>query len=127
MPWQCSVLSEGPIVETCYSGVLTPPELAAAIETTIKTARESRTHLILGDCTDLEGGHSITDLYYFAEAAAANPDVVGAKEALLLPHLSATSEMVEFWETTCLNRGIWARIFDDRRTAIDWLLDSGSD
>ena len=123
MPWKCSILADHPILETSYSGSLTPQELDTAINETLVMAESTSTTLLLGNCMDLVGGHSITDLYFFAETVAGHPAIASIKEALLLPSLSASSEMVEFWETACLNRGIRVRVFHDRQPAIDWLLE----
>jgi len=123
MPWKCSILAEHPILETTYSETLTPPELEAAIGETLAMAESTNTTLLLGNCLDLVGGHSITDLYFFVDTVADHPAISTIKEALLLPSLSASSDMVEFWETACLNRGIRVRLFHDRQSALDWLLE----
>jgi len=126
MPWHAKLIPDLPIVETCYSGVLTSPELADAIHETLALVRSSGRTLLLGDCTALEGGHSLLDLYSHADALGPGGTGYVLKEAVLLPAVPASAEMVKFWETLCCNRGMTVRIFQDRQTAIDWLL-SGSD
>ena len=123
MPWHASVHPDLPIVETCYSGVLTPSELSAAVREPLTLARTSGRTLLLSDCSALVGGHSIHDLYCLANAISLSGTGYSLKEAFLLPALPASVEMVKFWVTVCCNRGINVRIFSDRQSALDWLLD----
>ena len=123
MPWTARVLPESPIVETCYIGALAAPELADAIAETTELAKQSGTLLLLGDCTELAGGHSLADLFFFVESVTADGGLAGVREAILLPELPESTEMVRFWETACLNRGFSVRVFDDRQAALEWLLE----
>jgi len=122
MPWQVTLHPELPIIETRYEGLLSPAVLAEAIEGTLALVKESGRNLLLGDCTALVGGHSITDLYYLADAVKDSGLSHRLKEAVIFPELPAPAGHVKFWETTCYNRGIRVRIFTDRQGAIDWLL-----
>lgn len=67
--------------------------------------------------------HPVADLYFLADALAAAGNVPQFREALLLPSLPDSIEHVRFWETTCANRGLNVRLFDNRQRAIDWLLE----
>jgi len=123
MPWRTSVHPDLPIVETCYSGVLSQPELATAISETLALAHARGLNLFLGDCTALVGGHSVVDLYFLADALAASGLGHTIKEAVLLPGLPDSAENVRFWETACYNRGFKVKIFLDRESAIKWLME----
>jgi len=123
MPWQTSIHPDHPIVETRYSGVLSTSELSDAINETLALSQTRGFTLFLGDCTELVGGHSVVDLYYFAEMITTRAAGRTFKEAVILPSLPDSAENVKFWETTCENRGLRVRIFLDRASAIKWLLE----
>ncbi len=120
MPWQVKINPDMPVIETCYSGHLSPDELCAAAKETYCQARLLGTNLLLSDCTALAGGHSVFDLYQLAGDACIHTGTA-MKEAVVLPELPAQKENVIFWETTCRNRGLQVRIFEDRKSALDWL------
>jgi len=122
MPWQVIVHKELSIIETVYSGLLSPDELKAAVCETGKMAHLYGTGLLLGDCSALVGGHSVVDLYYLADAVRENEMSFTLKEAVILPELPESKEFAEFWETTSVNRGLLVRLFKDRKSAIDWLV-----
>lgn len=122
MPWQVRVLEDHPVVETCYTGRLSADELAAAVRETLAAARAHNEVLVLGDCTGLEGGHSIFDLFATVDLVIASGLAGRMREAVLLPSLPESLETVHFWETACRNRGLCVRIFADRQEALHWLL-----
>lgn len=123
MPWHISVWDEPPIIETHYSGVMTPAEVTEAAWQTIAVARCQGITRLLGNCATLEGGHSIADLYFLADSLVSGGNATQFKEAVLLPKHPATQGLAWFWENTCRNRGIQVRVFDDRQSAVDWLLE----
>lgn len=121
MPWQTKVHSNPLIVETLYAGLLTPSELTDAVQETIKLVHTTGATRLLADCTTLLGGHSIVDLYRVAESLDKDFASHSLREALLLPANAIAAEQVQFWETTCFNRGIQAKVFHDRPSALVWL------
>jgi hypothetical protein len=121
MPWHIQVLQTPLIVETIYSGVLTPAELSEAVRETLALARPGAVNRFLGNCESLVGGHSIVDLYFLADAVMATGLAHTMKEALVIPEGAAPADKVEFWETACASRGINVRVFHNRQSAIDWL------
>jgi hypothetical protein len=123
MPWTARLNAGAAIVEIVYVGVLTRDDLTIAALETLELARDHDTWRILGDCTQLAGGHSITDLYFLAESIAASGFGSRIKEAVLLPALPAAADDVQFWETTCSNRGLRVRVFSQRDLALQWLLE----
>jgi hypothetical protein len=122
MPWHAHLVPGVSVIETSYAGILSAHELGAAIEQTMALVRAHGITRLLADCTTLEGGHSIVDLFSFVEKVASTDGADALKEALLLPGLASSEQNVRFWETACLNRGINCRIFSDKSTALEWLL-----
>lgn len=123
MPWTTSYLPDLKAVLTVYSGLITLPELRAAAAATIALARQNGTDRLLGDCVGLEGGHSIVDLYGLGQLIESIPGATGIHEALVLPQLAAAARDVQFWETTCRNRGIDVRVFRTMEEARSWLIE----
>lgn len=121
MPWNISYIQDLDAILTEYSGVLSPTELQEAVAATIASAREHGTLRLLGDCTWLEGGHSIVDLYGLGRMVESLPVPPGVHEAVVLPQLSAAAHDVQFWETTCRNRGLDVRVFQTLEGARAWL------
>lgn len=121
MPFTTSYLADIDAVLTVYAGVITPAELHQAAAVTLSAAKDHRTRRLLGDCRALEGGHTIVDLYGLGELLATMPSAVGIREALVMPQLSAAARDVQFWETTCRNRGIDVRVFKSMTEAREWL------
>jgi len=111
-----------PILEVRYSGVLDQHELTEAFTAATELAQQSNVWRILADCTDLQGGHSVINLYEIVSKLAALEGSRSLREALVRPANSQVAELVSFYETTSLNRGMTMRTFDDRESAIEWLL-----
>jgi hypothetical protein len=111
------------VIETLYSGELTPDELYAAAQAALALGQEHSVLRFLGDCTGLQGGHSVIDLYGVLELLQAAGFAPPMREALLMPATpdAAMSEEVAFWQNACLNRGVEVRIFHERAAALDWL------
>jgi len=107
--------------EATYSGTLTATDLKAAAGEIMALMQTGGTTRLLADCTDIKGGHSVFDLYELADWIKAQAPHL--REAVVLPSLDLAADHVRFWETTCRNRGIAVRVFNDRDTALRWLHD----
>ncbi len=122
MSYRVSPLSGGRIAEMVYDGALSGAELVASAHEVVALAASLGTSLILADARLLAGGHSIVDLFGLADSLAADSAVRQLKEAVVVPALPEAAGTARFWETTGVNRGLTIRLFDDRETAIAWLL-----
>ncbi|MFZ2726764.1 MAG: hypothetical protein WAX77_10975 [Methylococcaceae bacterium] len=98
-------------------------DLSDSAHATLELVKTHEIYRIFCDCTQLEGGHSITDLYLLADAIMTSGIAHKLKEAVLLPNLPTPIENAKFWENTCFNRFIVVRIFDDKGYATQWLLE----
>ena len=122
MPWRVAFEPTGHYVETTFAGLLTPDELKAAVMATLHECQSRNVPLLLADCSTLEGGHSIVDLYEMASAVAASAVVGHLREAVLVPASAVAADSVHFWETAAGNRGLTVQLFQDRESALSWLL-----
>ncbi len=122
MPTSIKYLADLKIVESNYSGVVTPDELQQSMANGIELTTREKTGLILSDCTTMLEGHSVVDIFYFLSKIDRSVISHITKEAMILPLDPKAAENVKFYETTCQNRGLNVRSFDDRESALAWLL-----
>jgi hypothetical protein len=123
MPWDVFVQSDCPVVETRYAGDLSMTDLVHAVDATIKTALQHGISRFFSDCLALQGGHSLTDLYFLAQRVAESGIGGNVREAVLLPVQPAAKDDALFWENAARNRGFVVRVFADRDIAQKWLLE----
>lgn len=121
MPWSTSYSPEVDAVVTTYVGLISPESLKQAVEGTMALGLEKGTSKFLADCTALEGGHSIVDLYFISKLLEEAGVSRTFREAIVLPHLQSAGDEVRFWETTCWNRGMDVWIFRTTAEAVGWL------
>jgi hypothetical protein len=109
------------VVESVYSGLVSPEELGRAVVAAVALARDTGTWRFYTDVTGLTGGHSTGDLF----AVVALLEQLGLprtlREAILtLPSTVAAPE-VQFYEDASRNRGWNVRLFTERERALEWL------
>ncbi len=126
MPSRVQLSPEHPVIEIRYAGRLSRLELTQSIDEALLLSKESGRVLVLTDCQELAGGHSITDLFYLADRIKELALNHRYREAVIVPELPATAGFAEFWETTCKNRGLTVKLFHDRDAALGWLLQKPS-
>lgn len=122
MPCQIQIHAKPALIEAVYQGALTANELGTAANDIVALIRKHDIHLVLADCTALEGGHTVIDLCALADWLAANHSDLFIKEAVVLPALPQADDHARFWETACRNRGIVVRVFSDRDSALEGLV-----
>ena len=122
MPSQVKHLTDLPVIEIVYFGLVTPADLSASIADALKLVEQGRLIRILTDCSRMEDGHSIVDLLENMMQLVAEDLILNLREAVITgPHPSAAAN-VRFWETAGQNRGMNVKLFKDRSEALVWLL-----
>ncbi len=120
MSWKTAYQEDNNVVELTYSGKITKIELAESAKSALELALAHNTNRVLTDCTAMHGGHSLADLYFLSDwlvSVKANR----MREAVVLPTEAAFNDLVQFWQTTCTNRGLQVRVFDKLDIARQWL------
>jgi len=120
MAWNIKYNCDHKIIEITYSGIVSPSELNDALAAAMSLSQKECTLLVLADCTDIAGGHSVTDLFFLISLYEKH-GLRGMKEALILPALKSSIDQVLFYETACLNRGFNVKILRNSQEAIAWL------
>lgn len=122
MPWKVETLDNSSIVEISYLGWVTRQDLYDALAAAVRLAVENRARRFLANCSEMQGGHSVFDLFELISSYdTLGFDTTGFKEAVLTAHSPAGAADVRFYETTAINRGYTVRVFSDRELALAWL------
>lgn len=124
MSWQVILHSDIEVIETVYSGIMSREELFSAVHETLNIAEQNHCTRFLAECSMLNGGHTIFDLYYLAREVLARAGLKVMYEAVLMPSYPSLMEKVNFWETVGVNRGFKVRVFRERTAALDWLAET---
>lgn len=121
MPWHVVNHPALEVVEVAFVGAMTTEEVTAAAQASLSALAQAGTRLLLADCTQLDGGQSLADLYFLARDVQHLPGATSMCEAIVLPSLPGARSAVSFWETTALNSGLNVRAFTSRADALAWL------
>jgi len=122
MAWAANYNRDHDLVELVYKGKVTPADLHEALLAAVKLAKENNCILFLADCSEMEGGHSVVDLYGLISLYESVGLQLKMKEALLLPSMKSPKEDVKFYETACLNKGFNVKVFSQKEKALTWLI-----
>jgi hypothetical protein len=96
MPWKIYVVSDLPIVETQFWGVITNEQLSSAVRASLSVARTLGTGLFLSDSTLLIGGHEVFDLYGLASDIGSYGWESPLREAIIVPGEDEFSALSRF-------------------------------
>jgi hypothetical protein len=121
MSWHTAFNAELKIIESTYSGVVTAEDLGQAVRSAITIGLKEKVGRCLTDCSRMEGGHSLFDLFAQIDTLQGNTLEMAIREALIMPVAAESVERVRFWEDACRNRGLDVRIFREREAALAWL------
>lgn len=121
MPWHTAFNSALRIIESTFTGLVTPQELGLSVQSAIAIGVREKVGRCLTDCSRIEGGHSLFDLLAQIDTIQGNSHQMAIKEALIMPAAEDSAERARFWEDACRNRGMNVRIFPEREEAIAWL------
>lgn len=105
-------------VEVAVEGPFVADELAVLFGTMKEAAERPDGACLLLDLTKIEGGASTIMRYKFGSGAVVLPSTV--KIAVVLGENLHDPE--RFGEKVARNRGVWARVFLDRKLALEWLV-----
>ncbi len=121
MAYTVTYLTDYHLIEIDYKDILQKKELHQALAESGELAFKHNTFTFLADCTQLEGGHSVFDLYEIIATLDKMNVTHRMKEAILFNNDAPIMSNVVFFETTARNRGFNVRIFADREKALSWL------
>lgn len=122
MTWTVDYNSTLHIIEGVFTGRTTESDLKESTTKAIALSKEQGKVNFLIDATELELTTSIFDLYDLpATQYGAENLNHQSRLALVLPKLLEEKVNVQFYKTTCVNRGWFVQLFPNRDKAIKWL------
>lgn len=122
MSWKVKFASDCDIIIAEYSDTVVMPEMSESVSAIRTLASEHNTYKVLCDCSGLTGGHSITDVFAFANNLIDTGNAHKYKQAIILPVPDEMIDNLKYYETYGGNRSMTIKLFRDRQDAIDWLL-----
>jgi len=110
------------LIEVSYSGLVTGADLRDATSACAVLQREKGITRFLVDSTAWDLRASIVDVFELTEHQYVKEGFSKeARIAIVLPTSPKSLEVAHFYETACRNRGWNARLWPNRRSAIEWL------
>jgi hypothetical protein len=121
MEWTITLNKEEPYAEIATSGIATRRESFNMAKEIAVTLGEEKIKNVLIDHRNISAvSGDAMDVYYRPVEFQKIGMFLGIKVAEMVK--PEHREFFNFLETVCVNRGYRFRIFDDRQSALDWLL-----
>lgn len=122
MPWKIAINDEQAVIEVELSGTITSPEFEQLTNQIIDLAQNNSIYSTYFDCHSVTAGLDVHDVIVFTRTMTPQNGGIRLKNAIHAPASSPLDKNFQFWETCCFNRGLTAKLFANRESAIDWLL-----
>jgi hypothetical protein len=110
------------IIESVFTDNVTAEELLMLEAQCIALAKETNSTRFLTDATAATLKVSISKLFHLPEFYQDQGLQRPVRIVVLPPTSNTGKELVDFYETVCLNRGWTVKIIGERQEALDWLL-----
>jgi hypothetical protein len=122
MPWKIAINAEQAFIEVELSGNITSPEFDQLTNQIIDLAQNNSIYYAYFDCHMVTGGLDVHDVITFTRALTPQNGGSKLRSAIRTSSEPILDKNFQFWETCCFNRGLVVKLFDDRVTAFDWLM-----
>jgi hypothetical protein len=110
------------VIELTYRGRITGADLKEATSKCISLGKQTGTTKFLVDEVGMDLDTSIVNLYELPNKQYADEEANRqGRVAIILPTSKEAREAVQFYVTSCQNRGWFVRAFSERLSAINWL------
>ena len=125
MAWETNYDHTHSIVEVIYTGLVSRTEVNSAATKRIKLQEETGSVRVIINAAGINKSTAgIMDLFALPAKMYVEKRVSKlTRMAIFLPSSTEEKETVQFFETACINRGWMAKIFFERKDAIDWLVE----
>ena len=122
MPYSVLFNTELGIVEAVFSGIVTAEEVRAETAECLVLSRENKTSMFLTDLREADLRLTTVDIVTLPDLYSSIGSRRPVRMAVMPPPHEKGRKDVAFYETVCINQGWTAKVFSERREAIDWLL-----
>ncbi len=109
------------MVEIVVAGGMSDPLVTGLIDETLAMLGETGFTDVLVDASAMTHEISYTRIVELATQLAALGIPPHWRQAIIKPDDLSTAVAVSLWEAACNNRGLRAKVFPDRVSALEWL------
>jgi len=113
-----------PVLEVVLVGSLEDPAVRACLEATIALQYERGVPNVLVDATAVTRGMTIPEVIALSDLLAEAKVPTHWRQAVVRPRNVEAAVTVDLWAVTVTNRGMIATMFDDRESALSWLIEA---
>ena len=103
------------------SGRLSLEDLKGTARGAADLLLRNRASRVLLDCSEAILDVRVLDIFYLPECYKKVGVPASARIALVLPRTRQSSSIFEFYETVCRNKGYTCKLFQNQRSAEQWL------
>ena len=121
MPARVSYIESMQCVQVEYLDDLSIGQLLGALGDITLALRAHQSTRVLADCSGMVSGPTLIEIYEAVRGLLEVEETPSVRQALVLPSSTRALDVVTFWETASVNRGIDARSFTTRADALAWL------
>ncbi len=119
--WGAAYVPDRETVIVNGSGRLGLEDLKGTVRGAADLLARNKARRVLLDCSEAILDVKVLDVFYLPEWYQKTGFPASAKIALVLPRTRQSSRMFEFYETVCRNKGYTCKLFQNQRSAEQWL------
>jgi len=123
MHWDIEYLEEFRTIHIRYSGTSNAEHFKRSFEECVSLAGKYKVNRFLVDTTEYTPALSAADIYGFPKAYAQLLVERQTRFAVIQPENPVTRKNLAFFETVCRNSGYLVKLFEDKESAMAWLID----
>ena len=119
--WGAAYVPDRETVVVNGSGRLSLEDLKGTARGAADLLLRNRASRVLLDCSEAMLDVRVLDIFYLPECYKKVGVPASARIALVLPRTRQSSSIFEFYETVCRNKGYTCKLFQNQRSAEQWL------
>jgi CheY-like chemotaxis protein len=119
--WGAAYVPDRETVVVNGSGRLSLEDLKGTARGAADLLLRNRASRVLLDCSEAILDVRVLDIFYLPECYKKVGVPASARIALVLPRTRQSSSIFEFYETVCRNKGYTCKLFQNHRSAEQWL------
>jgi hypothetical protein len=122
MTWRIEFDEHRKVIFLTFQAEVSKEDVRDSSAAVIATMHDHDTRKVLTDLAEVESlAVSTMGIYHLPKSYMQMGLNLPFTEAIVVPKSSKIRKDAEFYETVCVNRGVNARIFEDRDQALEWL------
>lgn len=112
------------IVEVTHKGVMTVEGLRRIVSERVVIEKETGIGEVLVDASELESVEDLASLLDLPQMYVDAEISRTGRTAVIMPTSKEGIDAARFYENVCFNRGWTVQLFETKREALEWLIDS---